>query len=177
MDIRKIVVQRETLLAEAGTQAASPVTRVIAAAVFANPFAGRIAQDLSALFDLGAEIGARLVPQALAALAAPAVSYGKAALVGVNGDMEHGHALLHPKLGAPMRAAIGGGAALIPATVKLSSAGASLEVPLGHKDDLWSFDHIDTMTLSIADAPRPDEIVMAVAFADGARINARVPRF
>ena len=90
--------------------------------------------------------------------------------------MEHGHALLHPKLGKPMRAAIGGGAALIPATVKLSSVGASLDVPLGHKDDLWSFDHIDTMTLSIADAPRPDEIVMAVAFADGARINARVPR-
>lgn len=75
-----------------------------------------------------------------------------------------------------MRAAIGGGAALIPATVKLSSAGASLEVPLGHKDDLWSFDHIDTMTLCIADAPRPDEIVMAVAFADAARINARVPK-
>jgi hypothetical protein len=63
-----------------------------------------------------------------------------------------------------------------PATVKLSSAGASLEVPLGHKDDLWSFDHIDTMTLCIADAPRPDEIVMAVAFADAARINARVPK-
>lgn len=176
MDIRKIVIQRETLLAEAGTEAASRVTRVIAAAVFPNPFAGRFGQDLAPLYDLGAEIGARLVPEALVALGAPAISYGKAALVGVNGDMEHGHALLHPKLGKPMRAAIGGGAALIPATVKLSSAGASLEVPLGHKDDLWSFDHIDTMTLCIADAPRPDEIVMAVAFADGARINARVPK-
>ena len=176
MDIRKIIIQRETLLAEAGTRATKPVTRVIAAAVFANPFTGRFAQDLGPLFDLGAEIGARLVPEALDVLGAPAVSYGKAALVGVNGDMEHGHALLHPKLGKPMRAAIGCGAALIPATVKLSSAGASLEVPLGHKDDLWSFDHIDTMTLSVADAPRPDEIVMAVAFADSARTNARVPK-
>jgi len=176
MDIRKIVIQRETLLAEAGATAATPVNRVIAAAVFANPFPGRFGQDLASLFDLGAEIGARLVPEALTALGAPAVSYGKAAVVGVNGDVEHGHALLHPKLGKPMRAGVGGGAALIPATVKLSAAGASIEVPLGHKDEPWSFDHIDTMTLSIADAPRPDEIVMAVAFADGARINARVPR-
>lgn len=176
MNTRKIVVQREIVIAEAGEFAATPVNRVIAAAILSNAFAGRFEQDLSHLFDLGEEVGARLVQEALAVLPGPAVSYGKGALVGVGGDLEHGHALLHPKLGKPMRAAIGGGAALIPATVKLSSAGASLEVPLGHKDDLWSFDHIDTMTLTIADAPRPDEIVMAVAFADGGRINARVSR-
>jgi len=174
MEIRKIAVYRETVLGEAGMAAAAPVTRIAAAGMIANPFAGRYQEDLVQLFDLGAELGARLTEEALAALAGTPVSYGKAAIVGVNGDIEHGHAMLHPKLGKSMRDPIGGGAALIPSAAKLAAAGAFLDIPLGHKDDAWSFDHFDAMTISVSDSPRPNEIMMVVAFADGGRANARV---
>jgi hypothetical protein len=97
------------------------------------------------------------MPELAKMLDGPAVSYGKGAMVGVNGEMEHGGACVHPMLGRPMRAAIGGGKAVIGSNVKVASAGASLDVPLGHKDDSWSFPHFDTITVSIADAPRPDE--------------------
>ena len=108
---------------------------------------------------------ARMLPL----LDGPAVSYGKGAIVGVDGDLEHGHALLHPRLGKAMRDPIGGGQALIPSAAKVGAAGAVLDVPLGHKDDAWSFDHFDAMTISVADAPRPGEILMAIALADGGR--------
>jgi len=76
-------------------------------------------------------------------------------------------------LGKPMRAAIGGGKALISSNVKVAAAGASLDVPLGHKDDPWSFPHFDTITVSVADAPRPDEILVVMAIADGGRLRNR----
>jgi len=101
------------------------------------------------------------------------VSYGKAALVGIDGDLEHGGATIHPKLGKPMRAAVGGGKSLIPSNAKVVAAGAAMDLPLGHKDEAWSFDHFDTMTVMIADAPRPDEIVVCMAVSDGPRPNPR----
>jgi hypothetical protein len=106
-------------------------------------------------------------------LSGPAVSYGKGAIVGVAGEMEHGGACVHPRLGKPMRAAIGGGAALIPSNVKVAAAGTPLDLPLGHKDDVWSFPHFDTITIFLADAPRPDEILIAIALADGGRLRNR----
>lgn len=135
--------------------------------------AGKAVADLSPLFALGAEIGDQLAGEAVAALGAAAVSYGKAAIVGLAGEIEHGGALIHPKLGAPMRQAVGGGASVIPSNVKLGAVGTTIDLPLGHKDEPWSFDHFDTMTLSVADAPLPDEIVMVVAYADGGRVNPR----
>ena len=107
-----------------------------------NPFAGRFVDDLQSLFEAGAMLGERLMPELVKLLDGPAVSYGKGALVGVNGEMEHGGACVHPMLGKPMRAAIGGGKAVISSNVKVAAAGASLDVPLGHKDDSWSFDTI-----------------------------------
>lgn len=174
MDLRKTAILRETLIAEPGAPAHPAITRVAAAGVVANPYAGRYEADLSALFDLGAELGARLTREALALLPGPAVSYGKAAIVGTGGDLEHGHAMLHPKLGKAMRDPIGGGAALIPSAAKLAAAGASLDVPLGHKDDAWSFGHFDAMTICVSDSPGPTEIMMVVAFADGGRVHPRV---
>lgn len=112
--------------------------------------------------------------EAVAALPGPPVSYGKAAIVGVAGDLEHGGAMIHPKLGKPMRAALGGGKALIPSNAKLGALGSAIDVPLGHKDEAWSFDHFDTITVAIGDAPRPDEIVLCMAISDGARPNPRV---
>ena len=101
------------------------------------------------------------------------VSYGKGAIVGINGEFEHGGACIHPMLGKPMRAAVGGGKAVIPSNVKVAACGANLDVPLSHKDDSWSFDHFNTITVSTPDAPRPDEIVMVLVVADGGRPHPR----
>ena len=111
---------------------------------------------------------------AVAKLGGAPISYGKAAIVGVAGDFEHGGAVLHPRLGKPMRAAVDGGKALIPSNVKVAAPGAVIDVPLGHKDDPWSFDHFDTMSICLPDSPRPQEIMMIMAFADGGRVNPRV---
>jgi hypothetical protein len=173
MDIRKIVVTREELLGEMGRAAARPVIRAAALAVIRNPFAGRFADDLRPLFEAGAALGERLMRDLVPLLRGPAVSYGKGALVGVAGEIEHGGACIHPMLGKPMRAALGGGKAVIGSNVKVAAAGASLDVPLGHKDEPWSFDHFDTISVAVADAPRPDEIVVVMAIADGCRVHPR----
>jgi hypothetical protein len=104
----------------------------------------------------------------------PAISYGKAAIVGTSGDLEHAAAILHPRLGGPMRAALGGGAAIIPSNVKIGSVGEKIDVPLGDKDDVWVFDQFDTLSVSVPNSPRPDEIVVIVALADGGRPRPRV---
>ncbi len=168
------MVIKETIEADAVGEACDPITRVVAVAVIRNPFAGDFVKDLSPLFDIGGQLGERLMGDAVKLLAGPPVSYGKAAIVGVAGDMEHGAAMIHPKLGKPMRAAVGGGKALIPANVKVAALGVPIDLPLGHKDVAWSFDHIDTMTVMIADAPRPNEIVLCMAVSDGPRPHPRV---
>ena len=173
MRARKIIVTRETVHADGGRDAAREVTRVVGIAVIANPHAGRYVEDLASMFDLGAAIAERLAPEMAALLPGPPVAYGKAAIVGVNGEIEHAAAILHPKMGKPIRAAIGGGEAIIPSTSKVAAAGATIDVPLGHKDNVWSFDEIDTISVCVPDAPRPDEIVVAMAIADGGRIRPR----
>ncbi|MEH6527558.1 MAG: amino acid synthesis family protein [Sneathiella sp.] len=174
MDIRKTTLIKEVIETDSFYEACNPITRVVAIAVIKNPFAGSFVEDLSGLFDIGGQLGDRLVNDAVEALPNPAVSYGKAAIVGVAGDFEHGGALIHPMLGKPMRAAVGGGEALIPSNVKVASAGVEIDIPLGHKDEAWSFDHFDTMTVMVADAPRPDEILLCVAVSDGPRTHPRV---
>lgn len=174
MDIRKLVYTVEEIQSEAGGRLARPVRRAAAIAVIANPFAGKNVEDLAPLFDIGASLGELVMKRLVDLLGGPAVSYGKAAIVGTAGEMEHGGALLHPKLGKPMRAAIGGGQAIIPSNAKVAAPGAAIDVPLGHKDDVWSFDHFDTMTVTVPDAPRADEIVVVIAVADGGRPRARV---
>jgi hypothetical protein len=174
MAARKIIVSKESIYADGGRNAAHVTTRVCAVAVIANPFAGRFADDLSTMFDLGAQLAERLMPEALALLSHDPIAYGKAAIVGVNGELEHAAALLHPKMGKPIRAAIGGGEAIIPSNSKVAAAGTAIDVPLGHKDNVWSFDEIDTISVSVPDAPRPDEIVVVIAVSDGPRPHARV---
>jgi len=147
--------------------------RAVGIGIIRDPFAGVWAEDLRQLFEAGAALGERLMPELVKLLDGPAVSYGKGALVGVAGEMEHGGACVHPMLGRPMRAAIGGGQAVIGSNVKVAAPGALLDVPLGHKDDPWSFEHFDTVTVSVADAPRPDEIVVVMAIADGGRLHNR----
>lgn len=112
--------------------------------------------------------------EAVGMLKGQPVSYGKAAIIGVAGDLEHGGAMIHPKLGKAMRAAVDGGKALIPSNAKVAAAGTPIDMPLGHIDEAWSFDHFDTMTVMVADAPRPDEILMCMGVSDGARPYPRV---
>ena len=173
MDIRKTLAITETVHRNESGEACPPIVRVAHVAVLRNPFAGIFEADLSALFDLGGLAGERLAGEAVTLLGGPAVSYGKAAIVGVAGELEHGAAMLHPKLGKPLRVAVGGGKALIPSNAKVGAAGTMIDIPLGHKDEAWSFDHFDTLAVTVPDAPRPDEIVLAIAVADGGRALPR----
>ena len=172
-EIRKILTMREVIFSELGHAAPQPVVRAVGIGVIRNPFAGRWVEDLKPLFEAGAALGERLMPDLARLLDRPAVAYGKGALVGVFGEVEHGGACVHPMLGRPMRAAVGGGQAVISSNVKVAAPGTPLDVPLGHKDDSWSFPHFDTLTVSVADAPRPDEIVVVMASADGGRLYNR----
>jgi amino acid synthesis protein len=176
MEIRRTLIVKDTVSFEGGSPAIVPVTRVAACAVVANPLAGVATDDLQALIPFGAELGDYLVRAAVDALPGKAVSYGKAAIVGTAGDIEHAAAIIHPRMGKPMRDAIGGGQAIIPSNVKVAAAGTSIDVPLGHKDDVWSFDEIDTVTIMVPSAPRPEEIVVIVALANGGRPRPRVAK-
>ena len=174
MPIRKTQFIKETVFAECGEAVVLPIRRVAALAVIDNPFAGRYERDLSALFDTGLRLGEELMPEAVRLLEGQALVYGKAAIVGVNGDLEHAAAVLHPKLGKPMRAAIGGGEAIIPSTTKVATAGAPIDVPLANKDNPWSFDELDSFTVALSDAPRPNEILVVMAIGTAGRPNPRV---
>lgn len=176
MDIRRLLVLCDTVNSEGGLPAIRPVSRVAACAVIRNPLAGVARDDLGELVPLGAELGDLLVRKALAVLPNAPVSYGKAAIVGLDGDIEHAAAILHPRMGKPMREAIGGGKAIIPSNVKVAAAGTAIDVPLSDRDDVWVFDHIDTITVAVPDAPRPSEIVVIVALADGGRPRPRIDK-
>ena len=151
-----------------------PITRAAAMAVVRNPFAAMDQDDLSQLFDVGSELGKTLTQSLVDMLSGPPICYGKAALVGSSGAMEHGAAVLHPKLGKPVREAVGGGKSLMPSNHKVGALGGIIDLPLGHKDEAWSFNHIDTLTLWVPDAPRADEIVLCIGLSDGARARPRV---
>jgi len=175
--IRKIVTVVEETLIEMGQAVTPPTRRAAAIAVIENPFAGRYVEDLSPLIAIGEELGELLSKKAVAALGidgAKAQSYGKAAAVGENGEIEHAAAILHPKLGTPVRRVLGKGAALIPSSKKRGGMGVALDVPLGHKDAAFVRSHFDGMEVRINDAPRANEIVVAVAVTDSGRPLARV---
>ena len=174
MTARKTVFVMERITSEVGSPAIKPISRVAAIAVITNPFAGRFVKDLSPLFDTALALGEELMPQAAAMLEGPPIAYGKAAIVGVNGDIEHAAAMIHPTLGKPMRSALGGGESIIPHTSKVAGAGTPIDVPLANKDNIWSFDDFETITVAVADAPRPDEIMIVMAIADGGRPHPRI---
>jgi hypothetical protein len=175
--IRKIAVFLEETLSEMGHAVNPPTRRAAAAAVIENPYAGRYVEDLSELMDIGEELGELLIQKAVAALGIrpnTAESYGKAAAVGENGELEHAAAILHPKLGTPVRRVLGKGAALIPSSKKRGPAGVSLDIPLGHKDAAFVRSHFDGMEVRINDAPRANEILVAIAVTDSGRPLPRV---
>lgn len=174
--IRKLVVQVEEVRSEMGREVA-PARKAVAMAVIENPCAGRYVEDLSELAEIGEELGGLLGERCVQALGiAPhqAESYGKAAIVGEAGELEHAAAILHPKLGATLRKALEKGAALVPSAKKIGTMGAAVDVPLGHKDAAYVRSHFDAVEARVSDAPRAREIVVAVAVTDSGRPLARV---
>jgi hypothetical protein len=175
--IRKLLTFVEETRLEMDQPVEPPTRRAAAVAVIENPFAGRYVADLSELMDIGEELGELLTGRAVQALGIEgprAESYGKAAAVGENGELEHAAAILHPKLGAPVRKVLGKGAALIPSSKKRGGPGLALDVPLGHKDAAFVRSHFDGMEVRVADAPRANEIMVAVAVTDSGRPLPRV---
>ena len=175
--IRKMVTFMEETHTEMGKPVSPPTRRAASAAVIENPFAGKFVVDLTELMEIGEELGSLLTERAVAALgiAGPtAESYGKAAAVGENGELEHAAAVLHPKLGTPVRKILGKGAALIPSSKKRGGPGVPLDIPLGHKDAAFVRSHFDGMEIRVNDAPRANEILVAIAVTDSGRPLPRV---
>ncbi len=175
--IRKIIVQVEETLQEMGRAVTPPTRRALAMAVIANPYAGRYSENLDELIAIGEELGALLGQKCVQALGiepGQAHSYGKAAIVGEAGELEHAAAILHPKLGAPLRQAVEKGAALVPSAKKCGGMGAAIDVPLGHKDAAFVRSHFDAMEARVGDAPRAAEIVVAVVVTDSGRPLPRI---
>ncbi len=175
--IRKLIVQVDETRIEMGRTIDPPVRRALAMAVIENPYAGRYAESLDELIAIGEELGGLLGTKCVEALGiegAKAQSYGKAAIVGESGELEHAAAILHPKLGAPLRKVLEKGAALVPSAKKMGGLGTAIDVPLGHKDAAFVRSHFDAIEARVADAPRAGEIVVAVAVTAGGRPLPRI---
>jgi hypothetical protein len=175
--IRKLIVSVEETRREMGREVSPPTRRALAIAVIANPYAGRYSESLDELIAIGDELGGLLGERCVQALGiAPeaAESYGKAAVVGEAGELEHAAAILHPKLGAPLRKAVQKGAALVPSAKKSGGPGTPIDVPLGHKDAAFVRSHFDAIEARVADAPRAGEILVAVAVTDSGRPLPRI---
>ncbi len=175
--IRKLIVQVDETRIEMGRAIDPPTRRALAIAVIDNPYAGRYVEDLDELIAIGEELGGLLGDRCIAALGivpSEAQSYGKAAIVGEAGELEHAAAILHPKLGAPLRKAVEKGAALVPSAKKRGGLGTAIDVPIGHKDAAFVRSHFDAMEARVSDAPRANEIVVAVVVTDSGRPLPRI---
>ncbi|MCX5862639.1 MAG: amino acid synthesis family protein [Desulfomonile sp.] len=177
MEIRKLVAVVEETLSEMGRNVTPPTRKAAAIAVIKNPFAGRYVEDLTELMDIGEKLGGMLGQRCLDALGIgpeKAESYAKGCIVGLDGELEHAAAILHPKLGKPFREALGRGLALIPSVKKRGAAGCTVDVPLNHKDAAFIRSHFDGMTVAVEDAPRADELMVVLVVTDSGRPLPRI---
>ncbi|MFZ7102775.1 MAG: amino acid synthesis family protein [Peptococcaceae bacterium] len=177
MKFRKLVTVVEEVHADGQKDVEKPFKKCASIAVIKNPFAGTYVEDLSALTEIGEYLGKFLTERAVEAMGlAPeeAENYGKGAIIGLDGELEHGAAILHPKLGKPMRQALGGGKAIIPSSKKIGTAGTSLDVPVHYKDAAFVRTHYDAMEVRLPDAPKADEILVALVVTSGGRPHPRI---
>jgi hypothetical protein len=177
MEVRKYITIVEETVVEGGKKVDPPTRKAAAVAVIKNPFAGKYVEKLDELIDIGEELGGILGKKAVEALKIPpknAESYGKAAIVGVDGELEHAAAILHPKLGTPLREAVGGGKAIIPSAKKMGGPGTEIDVPLHYKDAAFVRSHFDAMSVRVPDAPRSDEILVAIVVTSSGRPHPRI---
>ncbi len=177
MEVRRYITILEEIHEEGGRKVDPPGRRAAAVAVIKNPFAGLYVEDLTPLIEIGDQLGGILGKMAVDALGIPpeaAENYGKAAIVGEAGEREHAAAILHPKLGAPFRNSVGGGKSLIPSAKKVGGMGTEVDVPLNYKDAAFVRSHFDAMAVRVPDAPRADEIVVALVVTDCGRPHPRM---
>jgi hypothetical protein len=177
MEVRKYITIVEETAKEGGKKVDPPTRKAAAIAVIKNPFAGKYVEKLDELIDVGDALGGILGKKAVEVLGIQpknAESYGKAAIVGVDGELEHAAAILHPKLGTPLRDAVGGGKAIIPSAKKMGGPGTEIDVPIHFKDAAFVRSHFDAMAVRVQDAPRPDEIVVAIVVTDSGRPHPRI---
>lgn len=177
MEVRKYITIVEETLLEGGKKVDPPTRKAAAMAVIKNPYAGKYVEALDELIEIGEALGGILGKRAVEALRIvpeKAESYGKAAIVGVSGELEHAAAILHPKLGTPLREAVGGGKAIIPSAKKMGGPGTEIDVPLHYKDAAFVRTHFDAMTVRVPDAPRSDEILVAIVVTDSGRPHPRI---
>lgn len=175
MQIKRTLAFVDDVAIEAGQPVTPPLRKVAVVAIFDNPFAGKFEKDLSQLTKASEEIG-RYISKMATALLAPhkPESYGKGAVIGINGEQEHGVAMLTTVFGNVMSDAAGGGKAWISSLTKRAAPGASIDIPFAHKDALYVRSHYDGITITLPDAPLPDEIALICAFANRGRPNHRV---
>ncbi|KAA3646707.1 MAG: amino acid synthesis family protein [Chloroflexi bacterium] len=175
MELKRIYTFIEETHMEGEKELGEPLIRSAAAAIIHNPYANRYSPKLDNLIEAGEELGELLGQRAVAGLNGKTPeSYGKAAIVGMGGEREHAAALLHPKLGAPLRKAVDGGTALIPSSKKLGGPGTIIDVPLHYKDAMKVRSHFDAMEVRIPDAPADDEVVVIIAVTNTGRPHPRV---
>ena len=176
MRVRKIASFVEDVFSEAGREADPPLRKVAVCAFIQNQYAGRpYAEDLSAHIDGSIELGARIAKLGRDLMAPYDVeSYGKAGVVGLAGEQEHAVGLLTTVYGNVLRKAVGGGAAWISSATKRAAPGATLDIPLAHKDALYVRSHYDAMTITLHDGPLPNEVAVICCFANRGRLNHRV---
>lgn len=173
-EVRTWISTVEEIRHDGGDPAEQPLIKAAVGVVIRNPFAGQRVEDLSPLTDPSAELGTELGRRAAALLGGrPVESYGKGGIAGVAGEQEHVVACVTTVFGDAFRAAVGGGEAWISSVTKVASAGATIDLPLAHKDALYVRSHYDAITLHAAGAPRPDELLIAVAVATGGRVHER----
>ncbi len=176
-NVRKLIVMVDQINRENGQTVSPPTRRAVAMAVIENPFAGRYETDLEPLIKIGEWMGGFLGEQCVSALGvqpSQAESFGKSCIVGESGELEHAAAILHPKMGGPLRAAVEKGAALVPSSKKMGQPGTAIDIPLGHKDAAYVRSHFDAIEARVPDAPRADELVIAISVTDSGRPLPRV---
>jgi len=174
-EIRKLYLQIEEILTEAGEPDGEPLLKLVSAATLKNPLAGTHGAAVEPLIAASPALGRLLGERLVAALAGRAVqSYGKAVIVGGDGEYEHGQALVTTAFADPLRSLVSGGKAWISSTVKRGPAGTAIDVPLAHKDALYVRANYDTVEVRVPDAPLADEIVIITVAANRGRLHARV---
>ena len=173
--IRKVVLTVEEIRHEGGPAPAVPRLRGAVAAVVGNPYAGRYEPDLQPGMEALKPLGLMLTDRLIAALGGREGidAYGKGAIVGESGELEHG-ALWHAPGGYGMRERLGESRAIVPSAKKLGGMGASLDVPLGHINAAYVRSHFDAITVTVPDGPRAGEIVFILAMAKGPRVHSRM---
>ena len=176
MEIRKFVTTCEDIQAELGESTGRIVRKAVCSAVIINPLVGKRHKDLTMLELMGAEISGMLAERALAALGVEAgevTAYGKAAIVGTAGEIEHAAALIHPRFGAPVRKVVVQGLDIIPSTKKMGGPGAVIVMPITNKNRIWNFDDMDAAEIVIPDAPHANEVVVALVLGSFDSANRR----